>query len=76
MKNKEFEKRLKRLKIYGILGIIYSAYLVYEYLFKDKNTWMLIIAICLFIISIIFIISSFWLKKHQKYHTLKYEEYK
>lgn len=66
MKNKEFEMRLKRVKIYGILGIIYSAYLVYEYLFKDKITWMLIIAICLFIISIIFIISSFWLKKHKK----------
>jgi hypothetical protein len=66
MSKKEFETRLKRVKIYGILGIIYSAYLVYEYLFKDKITWMLIMAICLFVISIIFIISSFWLKKHKK----------
>lgn len=66
MKNKEFETRLKRVKIYGILGVIYSAYLVYEYLFKDKITWMLVMAICLFVISIIFIISSFWLKKHKK----------
>ena len=65
MKNKEFETRLKRVKIYGILGVIYSAYLVYEYLFKDKITWMLVMAICLFVISIIFIISSFWLKKHK-----------
>ncbi len=66
MKNKELEKRLKRLKIYGVLGIIYSIYLVYEYFFKDKITWMIVMAVCLFIISLIFIISSFWLKKHQK----------
>ena len=66
MKNKELEMRLKRVRIYGILGIIYSAYLLYDYFFKDKITWVIIMAICLFIISIIFIISSFWLKKHQK----------
>ncbi|MBO5096115.1 MAG: hypothetical protein J6B98_04495 [Bacilli bacterium] len=66
MKKNEVEKRLNRVRIYGILGIIYSSYLVYEYFFKDKITWMIVMAICLFVISIIFIISSFWLKKHQK----------
>lgn len=66
MKKNEVKKRLNRVKIYGILGVIYSAYLVYEYFYKDKITWMIVMAICLFIISIIFIISSFWLRKRQK----------
>ena len=66
MKKNEVKKRLNRVKIYGILGVIYSAYLVYEYFYKDKITWMIVMAICLFIISIIFIISSFWLRYRQK----------
>lgn len=66
MKQTELDVRIKRIRIYGILGIIYSAYLLYEYLFVDKITWMLVITISLFIISLIFILSSFWLKRHKK----------
>lgn len=66
MKQTELDVRIKRIRIYGILGVIYSAYLLYEYLFVDKITWMLIITISLFIISLIFILSSFWLKRHKK----------
>lgn len=66
MKQTESDVRIKRIRIYGILGIIYSAYLLYEYLFVDKITWMLVITISLFIISLIFILSSFWLKRHKK----------
>lgn len=66
MNNKEFDIRIKRVRIYGILGIIYSAYLIYEYFYKDKITWMLVISISLFIISLLFIISSLWLKRKKK----------
>lgn len=66
MKKNDLDIRIKRIRIYGILGIIYSAYLLYDYLFKEKLTWVLIIAICLFIISFLFIISTFWLKRNKK----------
>lgn len=66
MKQTELDVRIKRIRIYGILGVIYSAYLLYEYLFVEKITWMLVITISLFIISLIFILSSFWLKRHKK----------
>lgn len=66
MKQTGLDVRIKRIRIYGILGIIYSAYLIYEYFFKDKIAWMIVIAISLFVISLIFILSSFWLKRHKK----------
>lgn len=66
MNNKEFDIRIKRVRIYGLLGIIYSAYLVYEYFYKDKIKWMLVISISLFIISLLFILSSLWLKRKKK----------
>lgn len=66
MKQTELDVRIKRIRIYGILGVVYSAYLFYEYLFVDKITWMLVITISLFVISLIFILSSFWLKRHKK----------
>lgn len=66
MKQTELDVRIKRIRIYGILGIIYSAYLLYDYYFKDKITWILVIAVLLFLISLIFILSSIWLKRHKK----------
>lgn len=66
MKKTELNTRIKRIRIYGILGILYSFYLIYDYFFNKKLTWVLIIAICLFIISILFILSTIWLKKRKK----------
>lgn len=66
MKNTELEIRIKRIRIYGILGIIYSTYLFYDYFFKNKITWELVIAMSLFIISIIFILASNKLKRNNK----------
>lgn len=65
MKKTELDVRIKRIKIYGILGIIYSAYLTYDYFFKNKITWELVTAISLFIISIIFILLSNRLKRNK-----------
>ena len=55
----------KKFKTINIC-IFTIAFFIYLYFFKEKITWILVMAICLFVISIIFIISSFWLKKHKK----------
>lgn len=52
---KNINFRLKRLLFIGIIGILFSIYL---FIFR-KNIWDLISSISLFIISIIFIISSY-----------------
>lgn len=45
----------QRLKIYGILGIIYSVYLIIDYFFITKNKWLLGLGIILLLASLIFL---------------------
>lgn len=66
MKSTDFEKRIRRVNIYGIIGLLYSIYLLCDYFFKNKVIWELIISITLFIISIIFLLASRWLKSKKK----------
>ena len=63
----EIQKRLNRLFIIGILGIIFSIYLI----LVNQNIWELISAITLLIISIFFIYQSYHvrIKKINNYLT-------
>lgn len=63
------EKRLKaiiRVNIYGIIGLIYSLFLLGDYIINSHKTWTLIISLSLLISSIIFIVSASSLKKKLK----------
>ena len=51
-------KRIKRLKIIGLIGIVYSIFLFIDYFIGEKSKIELIIGCLLFICSIIFIITS------------------
>lgn len=62
MKTK-IETRLKRLRIYGFFGLFYSLYLAFDYFYLKAGIWELIIGACLFGASLIFVISSFAIKK-------------
>lgn len=56
---KNLHNRLIRLLITGIMGILFSGYLVYSNYTQDgNNIWQYIMAAILFIASIIFIIGS------------------
>lgn len=66
MKNNEFIIRLKRLRIIGFMGVFYSSYLFYELYEKQLSIGILILAITLLIASILFLISSYYLKNKKK----------
>lgn len=60
---KAMNNRLTRLLITGIIGILFSAYLVYSNYTEDgNNIWQYIIAGILFIASIIFLIGRYKIK--------------
>ena len=52
------EKRIKRVKIYGIIGIIYSLVIIGDNLIRKMHIYEIVIACSLFISSIYFVISS------------------
>lgn len=54
------KNRLTRLNITGVMGILFSIYLIYSNITQDgNNIWQYIMAGILFISSIIFIIGSY-----------------
>ena len=59
------DARLKRLKIIGVIGIIYSLFLILDNIIGKTSKIELFIACSLFICSIIFIITSMKLKRIQ-----------
>lgn len=59
----EFQKRLIRLAVYSIVGFLFSAFLViYSLTQKEDLLSNLLIAIPLFIISIVFLIGRYYAK--------------
>lgn len=60
------EKRLKRVLIIGIIGILYSLFLVIDNLLNDISIPEMILAGGLFIFSIFFIIAQKRLSKKIK----------
>lgn len=60
---KIMKNRLVRLFIIGVMGIVFSGYLVYSNITKDGNSiWQYLTAGILLIFSIVYIISSFKLR--------------
>lgn len=66
MKDNNISLRIKRLRIYGIFGILYSIYLEYDHLFIKKNDLEFILGIFLFICSLFFLIVSIKKNKSHK----------
>lgn len=63
---KELDFRIKRLLIIAGLGLIYTAYLIYDLVWNEFTIWIAIITGCLFISSIIFLVMGLILKNKQK----------
>ena len=62
-KKKILEKRLVRLVIYSIIGFLFSIFLIiYSLIQKEDLLSNLLIAIPLFIVSIIFLIGRYYAK--------------
>ncbi|CDF12208.1 unknown [Mycoplasma sp. CAG:776] len=59
----EFQKRLVRLVIYSIIGFLFSIFLIiYSLIQKEDLLSNLLVAIPLFIVSIIFLIGRYYAK--------------
>lgn len=59
----DFDNRLKRLLIYSFIGFIFSIFLVvYSFITNESMISNLLIAIPLFIVSVIFLIGRYYAK--------------
>lgn len=57
---KNMQNRLNRLVITGIMGLLFSAYLIYSNITNDgNNVWQYILSGILIIASLLFIIGSY-----------------